>query len=330
MFIQATAIFVGSNMAIQWNAFWQNYVKLGNKNYDATVDLGAAYPLIFVMIIVSYFASRNLFKYSNELTRGIKAVSEGDFTAHLNEKKGGPYTEVYKNFNKMTAELNSVETLRDDFINKFSHEFKTPISSINGFAELLLKQDVDPADQKIYLDIIAKESARLSELANNVMILTALESQEIVLHREKFDLEEQVKQAAIAFLPQLTAKHIQLDIATVPATFFGNADIMQHVWMNLLSNALKFTPVDGRIKITMRQSAHGIHVTFNNNGPLIDETTQKNIFTKFYQEDKTGIEKGLGLGLSIAKRVLDLSGGTITVVSHQAIGTDFIVSLPKK
>lgn len=330
MWIQSTAIFISVNMAIQLNAFVTNYVIEGNKHYHPESEVTVSAPLILIMIFVSTILSRRLFRYANQITDGIKAVAEGDFDTQLDVEKGGPYKAVYKNFNKMTHELNSVETLRSDFINKFSHEFKTPITSINGFAELLLHTDVDPADQKVYLEIIANESARLADLSKNVMILTSLESQEIIPEKKEYDLEEQLKQIAIMVLPQLTHKNIELDIELVPARYVGNADIMAHVWTNLLNNALKFTNENGKIGISLKKEATQLVITIRDNGVGMTPETATHIFDKFYQQDKTGVEKGLGLGLSIVGRIVELVEGSVTVASEVNRGTEFTVKLPIK
>lgn len=327
MLIQTTTIIIATIMAAELNSFFYNQILSQNPNYHPIDELGIIAPMIVIMVMVSYVLAKKLFKYMNTITEGIQAVSSGNFDQKLDLKKAGPYEQVYKDFNKMTAELRNTTTLRNDFINKFSHEFKTPITSINGFSELLLHQNVSETDQQKYLEIIAQESQRLAQLSQTVMILTALESQEIMVDKTWYDLEEQLKQATILVVPQLSKKSLQLDIAVVPMKYYGNKEMIQHIWINLLNNAIKFTPDHGTIKITSSAGQEEAIIQISDSGIGMEKEATTKIFDKFYQADKSGKEEGLGLGLSIVKRVVKLAGGEISVESKLGHGTTFTIKL---
>lgn len=307
-------------------ALAQNY----NNSFPQSVGLsevGIIVPMSLIMCFVSLIVSRKHNKYITVITKGIDQVASGEFNIKLDIKNSGPYKEVYQNFNKMTNELNSVQALKDDFTNKFSHEFKTPITSIKGFAELSLNSNILEEDRKIYLHIIANEANRLAQLSNNIMLLTTLESQEILIDKEQYDLEEQLKQCAIGLLPQLEAKHIELTVNLASVKIFANQDLMQHVWINLITNAIKFTPQDGNITIQSEIKNDEIVVSISDSGVGIDEQEVTKIFSEYYKGNSIGSENGLGLGLSIVKRVIDLTGGRIEVISSLGHGSTFKVFL---
>lgn len=329
MFNQATSIFVATIMAAQLNGFIQNMILKKNVHYDPLEELWIAFPMVIIVTVISYFSSKNLFKYITKITNGIKEVSQGNFHVKLEVSKAGPYQDVFQNFNLMTAELSSVEILKSDFINKFSHEFKTPITSIHGFAELLLNQEVPEADHQQYLEIIFNESKRLSELANNIMILSKLKSQEIVVEVKRFDLEEQLKQTVILLLPEINEKNLQLTLDLKSVFYKGNQEMMQQVWLNLLNNAVKYTQVGGEIALLVEETDKEIFVSFRNSGGGIASENLEKVFDEYFQQNQDESSQGLGLGLTIVQRILTLTKNTITVTSERDIGTTFKICLKK-
>lgn len=204
--------------------------------------------VIFILIIVpmNTVIYRRRIREINTLSEGISSVAGGNYGTRIESKKGDQMTPVYEDFNKMCAELSSVQILRNDFINSYSHEFKTPIASINGFASLLLEKDLSEAQRREYLQIIVDESARLSNLANNTILLSKLSSQQIVTDTQRYDISEQIRQCAIILSKSWLDKKIEFSGEFPPAMFVGNKELMQHLWLNLLGNAIKFTPTGGR------------------------------------------------------------------------------------
>ena len=236
--------------------------------------------------------------------------------------------DVAENFNKMTAELKSVHTLRNDFINDFSHEFKTPITSINGFANLLLETEVTEEERRQYLTIIAEESSRLSKLAEETLMMSRLDSQQNIIDQEWYALDEQIRQNLILLSKDWGAKLIEIDTDLNPVSYLGNPALMSHIWLNLISNAIKFTPGHGRIAVNLKESGGKIYVSVADNGKGMTKEETSRIFNKYYQADASHATKGLGLGLSIAHRIVELCGGEIQVASTPGEGSTFTVILP--
>lgn len=297
--------------------------------------LGATYETLgsLVLIVVALFFTymyiyRKRIQEITKLSEAIMKVSKGSFDYRIKIKPKEPMTEVYEDFNKMTAELASVQLLRNDFINNYSHEFKTPIASINGFAELLLEKELSPAEQRQYLEIIRDESDRLSSLAKNTILLSKLESQQIVADSEVYNLGEQLRQCAIICSKSWLDKKQEF-IGDIPdLKFTGSRELLQHLWLNLLGNAIKYTPEGGEIRVSLRKEDNNAVVSFRDTGEGMSEETMQHLFLPYYQGDSSRSTQGLGLGLSIVKRIVELCEGKIEVHSELGKGSEFIVTLP--
>lgn len=290
--------------------------------------LGMLIPMALMTELVTFFFSCILSKRLNKIAEAMQKVAQGDFSIELKTEKLKPFRDIAIDFNKMTNELRGVETLRKDFINDFSHEFKTPISSINGFAKLLLETDVSEEDRRAYLEIIAEESERLATLAGNTMMLSKLENQTILSEMEDYRLDKQIRQNIILLSNAWEEKKIQMDVDLEEITYHGNADLMSHVWMNLLNNAIKFTPKHGIITVSMAKKEDEIKICFADTGIGMSEEDRKRIFQKYYQADASHATKGMGLGLSIVYRIIEMCEGTITVDSTPGEGSSFTITLP--
>ena len=290
--------------------------------------LGMLTPMALMMELFTFFLSSILSKRVNKIAEAMQKVAQGDFYIELKPEKLKPFRDIAIDFNKMTNELRSVETLRKDFINDFSHEFKTPISSINGFAKLLLETDVSEEERRAYLEIIAEESERLAALAGNTMLLSKLENQTILSEAEDYRLDKQIRQNIILLSNAWEEKKIQMDVNLEEITYHGNADLMSHVWMNLLNNAIKFTPKHGIITVSMEKKEDEIKICFADTGIGMSEEDRKRIFQKYYQADESHATKGMGLGLSIVYRIIEMCEGTITVDSTPGEGSSFKITLP--
>lgn len=323
-----------------------------NNTYEPVNGLGILIPMALLMELFTFFFTRSLRKKINHLTDAIEKVAHGDFSIALNEKKAAPFQDVYMNFNQMAEDLQSVETLRTDFINDFSHEFKTPIASIGGFAKLLLDTEVSEEERKEYLQIIAEESDRLTHLAEQTMMMSKLDSQKEMKNKEAFSLDEQIRKVVILLQKSWSEKNLRLDIDLEKLPYFGNPAMMEHIWINLLNNAVKFTPKGGTIQITGKnikdgstvtavakknphRSSHAknsdqwLQITITDSGTGMTEEQCRRIFQKYYQADTSHSGKGLGLGLSIVHRIIELCHGTIHVTSKKGEGSSFTVTLPQ-
>lgn len=284
--------------------------------------------LILIPMIIIFYRSRK--KEIKILSEGIAHLAEGDFNYKIPLKKKDSLARVYENFNKMCEELKSVQILRNDFINSYSHEFKTPIASINGFASLLLEKNLTPQEREEYLTIIIEETDRLSRLATNTILLSKLSSQQIVTDVEPYDLSEQIRQCSIILSKAWMEKKIDFDCELEEVTFAGNRELMQHLWLNIISNAIEHTNKGGRIAISLCQDKENVCVAVSDNGEGMDEQTIKHLFDPYFQGDASHSSQGLGLGLSIAKRIVELCRGEILVESKLGEGSRFTVNLPAR
>ncbi len=325
--VQSLVIILASFLSFVFVIFSSRYLYGSEGPATLGYAFGTILPLCALLGALNYFLSKNTMKYVTILTDAIKRVSQGDFDVRLDEKQS-VLSEVHKDFNKMCAELREVQMLRSDFINSYSHEFKTPITSINGFARLLLEQETTEEERRQYLQIIADESARLADLANSTILLSKLDCQEIVVNKTIYSLDEQLRECAILLSQEWSDKGISFTGDLAEVQYNGNAEMMKQLWLNLLSNAIKFTPPQGEIVVTLRKEGNNAVVQVADTGPGMSEEVAAHIFERYYQGDKSHKKQGLGLGLSIAKRIVDLCGGWITVNSTVNEGSIFTVILP--
>ena len=284
--------------------------------------------LCFAFLLAACFVGQKLSPL-HKVNDAMKQVSHGDFSVRVDESDSvGEVRELVSSYNHMVEELSGIEMFRTDFINNFSHEFKTPIVSIRGFARQLERDDLSDAERREYARIIAVEAERLAHMSANVLLLTKLENQQIVTDKTRYQLDEQLRNCILLLEKQWEDKNIDLRLDLDELTYEGNEEMMSHVWVNLLNNAIKFSPEGGVIEVgCMRvQSFIVVHVTDHGKG--MDDVTRTRIFEKFYQGDNAHATEGNGLGLALVKRIVDLCGGKITVISAAGEGACFSVYLP--
>jgi signal transduction histidine kinase len=274
---------------------------------------------------LTWFFGRKALKPMRNVISAIHQVADGDFNVQVQLTGVRELEALSHSFNRMTQELSSIEIMRSGFINDFSHEFKTPIGSIRGFAKLLQDEDVSDDEKREYIAIIIAESERLAMLSSNVLTLSKYENTEIIVDKTVFSLDEQIR-SVIALTGQVwLAKGIDLQADMEEIMFEGNEDLTQHIWLNLLENAIKFSPLGGAIHIRLTRAGNRVVFSIQDEGRGIDEAAQTRIFDKFYQEDPSRSASGNGLGLTIVKRITELIGGTIEVQSALGQGSTFTV-----
>ena len=263
------------------------------------------------------------------LINATQEIRKGNFKVEIDPiDKRTEMGQLINSFNEMACELDGIELFRNDFINNFSHEFKTPIISIRGFAKELEKGELDPALRREYAHIIAEEADRLSKLSINVLELSKLENQQLITDKEVFYLDEQLRQCILLCEPIWTAKNIEVIPELEEVRFFGNEEILSHVWNNLLGNAMKFTPENGTVTVRLWVENGEAVATVSDTGQGMTEEVQARIFERFYQADPSHHNAGHGIGLTIAERAATLSGGSISVQSSPSHGSTFTVRLP--
>lgn len=288
-------------------------------------------PIVVLVTLVNFLFTRYIYRYLDKISDAMQKVADGDYTVRLDAEKDQPFRELYRNFNTMAEELGGVEMLKNDFINGYAHELRTPITSINGFAEMLLNDDgtLSNEERRSYLEIIASESRRLADLAGNSLLMSRLDTQKIIPDKKPFSLDEQLRRCSILLSGQWTEKELDMTMDLDEAVYVGDYDLMRHLWINLLTNAVKYTPKGGSITVTLKNEEKFIAVSVADTGKGIPPEDRERIFDKYYQTDKSHSKRGLGLGLAICKRIVQLCNGSLTVESDVGVGSTFTVKLPK-
>lgn len=269
----------------------------------------------------------------HKMAEATRKVSEGDFsvyvpTVHTADKLD--YVDVMiMDFNKMVEELGSIETLKTDFVSNVSHEMKTPIAIIKNYAQLLRAGKATENQREEYAKGIEDAASRLSSLISNILKLNKLEHQRITPEVEIYDVCRQLCESAFLFEDAMEEKGIGLeaDIEDV-AMIKADASLMELVWNNLFSNAVKFTEQGGSITIRQTSDEDYIRISVSDTGCGMSEESMKHIFDKFYQGDTSHSTEGNGLGLALVKRVLELVDGEIRITSEEGKGSTFLVTLP--
>ena len=261
-----------------------------------------------------------------ELLRAMDQISHGDFSARISPVANGPFWELVDSVNKMANQLGTMEQQRQEFISNVSHEIQSPLTSISGFTSLLRDDDLDPSTRHHYVDVIATEAKRLSTLSDNLLRLMALE--DVELDRRAYRLDDQLRSVVATLEPQWSAKAIHLEILAEPTQVDADEEMMSLVWTNLVTNAIKYTPDGGRITVTITKALDHVLCTVSDTGIGIAESDLPHIFERFFRVDKSRSGEGNGLGLALAKRIVEVHSGKIDVSSHLDSGTTMSVRIP--
>lgn len=291
-----------------------------------------------VLILILLVVIINLFTHSKqrlvwvEMMDALKRMAKGDFNVMLDRDKKyhGQIGAFIESINDMAHELKQVELLRQEFISNVSHEIQSPLTSIRGFASTLQREDLSPEEQRHYLSIIEMETTRLSKISDNLLKLTTLEAEQQQLDTKRYRLDTQLENIVLACEPQWLEKELELELELEETDIVANEEMLSQVWVNLIHNAIKFTPAQGSIKIVLHRIANEIKVSISDSGIGISKEDQLRIFERFYKGDKqrTRTADGSGLGLSIVKKIVELHSGGVTVASRLHEGSLFEVSLP--
>lgn len=304
---------------------------------DFSEKYGPHLPILIMMVAsvavgtaVSFVMSHIILKPSKELINAIDRLSSGDFSVRLDVRSFHEIAELAESFNRMAQELDNTELLRSDFINSFSHEFKTPIVSIKGFAEMLKYDDLTEEERNDYLDIVIDESSRLASLATNVLNMSKVEKLEILSEKTRFNVGEQIRKCVILLQHKWEQKGLDVAIDGEDCEIAGNKELLSQIWLNLLENAIKFSPDGGAVAMNMYSHDDRFVFTIHNFGTPISEDGLHRVFDKFYQDDKSHASAGSGLGLALCKKIATLHNGSISVKSDAENGTEFKVIIPQE
>ncbi|QUI21232.1 HAMP domain-containing histidine kinase [Vallitalea pronyensis] len=305
------------------------YLKISPTDANAVMNQFRSFLSIFfgnIMFIGSLFiiiGIAMIVRPLKKIAHGIKDVANGNFNVKLKKRGHDEIAQLTDNFNKMVDELNGNEYLRKDFVSSISHEFKTPITSIKGFAKMLNNPSLSQEEKKDYIDIIISESERLSNLSANLLKLSELDSRAII-NKTAFSLDEQLRRVILLFQEKWERKNIQLHIDLDQVTMVGDEDLLYQVWVNIISNAIKFTKNGGTIEISLKHEDN-IKVIITDSGIGIKDADKEQIFERFFKGDKSRSKEGTGLGLSIVKKILKLHDSHISIESEYGKGSSFCV-----
>ena len=263
-----------------------------------------------------------------KLRSAMREVADGDFKGEAKcESRIQDVQDIYDSFNSMVRELSTTETLQTDFISDVSHEFKTPINAIEGYASLL-EGEPSPEEQRAYVEKILFNTRRLSALTGNILLLSKLSNQSILPQKTQFRLDEQIRQAIVALEQMWSEKELGFEVELAETPFFGYESLLPHVWTNLIGNAVKFSPKGGEIRIKMMRTEGAVVFTIEDDGPGIVPGDEEHIFTKFYQSESSHGMEGNGLGLALVRQIVEMSGGSVDVQNLEVGGCRFTVRLP--
>jgi signal transduction histidine kinase len=307
---------------------------LYDKLAELSIQIIASLVSLTLTIIVLVATRFSLFiRYRNafvQATEVIEKVTRGDFDVppaedfKIDPKLGG----FVKSIDTMAVELKKVEAMRREFVSNVSHEIQSPLTSISGYAKVL--EQTSSPQQREHLGIIRAESDRLSKLSENLLRLASLDSETAVLNTTDFRLDRQIRSIVLANEPQWAGKNMEIQADLEEFVFHADEDLLGHVWTNLISNAIKFTPNGGQIYVSLSARSRNVICEIADTGIGIEPEALPYIFDRFYKADESrSLFKGSGLGLSIANKIVELHGGTITVESEHGNGTTFYVMLPR-
>ncbi len=302
------------------------------------VDYSLTLPTLITFFVVtsvagafiSFFIGQRMLAPMRKLSKASKEVAKGNFQVTVSDSSRLDEVQTtFRNFNAMVKELNSTAMLSNEFVSNVSHEFKTPLTAIEGYAMLMQDPGLTPEEHEDCLNKILYNTQRLSTLVGNILMLSKTEAKAVAEQYTVFRLDEQLRQAVVALEAQWTEKKLSFRVELDEVNFRGCEGLLSHVWTNLLSNAIKFSPEGAEIAIGLLDQKECVVVTVSDQGCGMTKEVRERIFEKFYQGDAAHSAEGNGLGLALAKRIVELSDGVIEVASRPGQGSVFRVILPK-
>lgn len=317
MFMRSTTFYdMTKVLPVQFQEFRELHART-NIVFLVSVLLGSGIILLAVKSIV-----RPILK----LSEASKEVASGNFDIQMKVESQDEIGKLTEDFNLMVSELRNIEHLRTDFVSNVSHEFRTPITSIRGYAKLIKNRDLSKDKHDEYADIIISESDRLSQLSSNLLKLSSLDSKAIPSHKTTFSLDEEVRKVILLLEPQWSRKGLELDVDLDDMFITGDRHLLYEVWLNLIQNAVKFSDKGGKLSITLKRENGRVIFKTLNKGPSFNNEELERIFERFYKGDPSHSSDGSGLGLAIARKILETNNGSITADSRDGFVT-FTVEL---
>ena len=287
--------------------------------------------LLLISQVVAVLWMNRITRPAEEIIKAVDKVAQGDFSTRIDTAGfRNEMLEMGNNLNKMIEELGSIEVMRSDFVSNVSHEFRAPLSSIQGYVTLLSSPKSTDEQKQEYFDLLQDSTRQLSSLVDSVLKLSRLQSQNIIAQPAEYRLDEQLRRAVLMFEMQWSEKELELELDMPECSYFGCEELLNQVWVNLIGNAVKFTPKGGKIGIKLDDSGEDyIKVTVYDSGEGMSEEVRRHVFEKFYQGDSSRKSMGNGLGLALVKTICQLTDSEIEVRSEKGRGSAFTVSLPR-
>lgn len=303
-------------------------------NTEVMYKIPALLSILIVSMMIgttfSVFLSKRVLAPITKLSAAMKNVASGDFSIRLKtNSKIEEISQLYSSFNVMARDLGATEIMQSDFVSNVSHEIKTPVAAIEGYATLLQDKQQTEEERSSCVDRILFNTRRLSQLVGNILLLSKVENGRMQSRISDFRLDEQIRQSIVALESKWVEKDIDFDIDMDVVEFVGAESLLMHVWNNIIGNAIKFSPQGGVVAIKLRDCGDKVTAAIQDAGPGIDEETRKHIFDKFYQGDSSRRAEGNGLGLSLVKRILDNCGGRVKAENAPEGGSVFTVELTR-
>ncbi|MGG1663516.1 HAMP domain-containing sensor histidine kinase [Brevibacillus sp. NRS-1366] len=312
--------------------FFYNKVGVHPSDYlSGIVNTVLSFLFFFLFAVIIRIKKPNQFDLFDAFYEAINRIAKGDFNVNLDIKLKHQWGELIEGFNHMAEQLNQMEQMKQEFISNVSHEIQSPLTSISGFARALHNEQLTHEERLHYLEIIETESKRLSKLSDNLLRLTSLEAVQHPLQHKRYRLDLQIRGIILACEPQWLERGIEMEVDLEKTEMEADEDMLSQVWMNLISNGIKFTPAKGMITIRLRCEGNEVVVQVADTGIGISEEDQGRVFERFFKADKSrnrGVS-GSGLGLSIVQKIIDMHHGSIAVSSQLHAGTTFTVRLPR-
>ena len=263
-----------------------------------------------------------------KLAQGMRRVARGHFDTKLEDYPGEPFHSIFHDFNHMTESLLGVEALRESFVSNVAHEFKTPLSYIQGYALLLQDDDLPQAKRDEYVGHINSATRHLSNMIGNLLEISNLSRPNAQLEVQRFSLDEQLRHIMAMVYPQIVRKGLDYELELEEVDVEGNESLLEDAWMNLIANAVKYTQAGGAVVVTLERRSHQAIVKVCDTGCGMTEDQVKHAFDRFYQGESSHVSEGSGLGLAIVKAVVKKHNGTVSVRSKLLEGTEFTVIIP--
>ncbi|GGA89660.1 sensor histidine kinase [Ornithinibacillus halotolerans] len=317
----------------------ENYALITRIDYeDEFEDLqqGIFVSLVIVLLIGSlliFLASTYLVKPIRKMTHAARKIAKGDFSVRIEKKNRRNQDEVGElidSFNHMTAELEKIDAMRADFVSNVSHEIQSPLTSIKGFTKAIMDDVVPRENQKEYLQIIYQEIERMSRLSDNLLRIASLDSEHHPYNPSSYRLDEQIRNSILTTEPQWNSKNIDIQLDLEPVEIYADKDLMDQVWLNLITNAIKYSNENEIIQIGISIQSGQIKVAVRDYGIGIPKDELASVFGRFYKVDRSRNRSidGNGLGLSIVKKILTIHKFSIDVESEEDVGSTFTVNIP--